>query len=257
MGYDAVVLAGARNTQLTAGELNANYEAMIEVRQRPLITYILQALTKAQRVERIIVVGPKKEEKNLIANGADLVVESKEDIVENIKVGLRGLTQWGSNSLHFLLISSDIPLVTPTALNDFINNCEEVKEDFSLYYPIISKERNLTAYPESKRTYVKLKDGIYTGGNLALLSSEVIENASELINKILVNRKNPLKMSRILGLKFIFKLFFGRLTISEVEDRVSELINNSCKAIITEYPELGFDIDKPEDLKLIRRLVAK
>ncbi|SJZ74548.1 NTP transferase domain-containing protein [Selenihalanaerobacter shriftii] len=255
MKHNAVILAGARNTNLVTKESTINYEALVRVMQRPMILYVLQALNMAKKINKIVVIGPKEEEKLLLANGANLVIESKEDIVKNIKLGLQALTDEFSNNQHFLLVSSDIPLVTGEAIDDFIIKCKTSQVEADLYYPIISKERNLAMYPESKRTYVKLKEGTYTGGNLTLISPKIINESTAVINRMIANRKDPLKMTRILGLKFLFKLLCGQLSISEVEDRASELVNSCCKAIITDYPELGFDIDKPEDLELIQKIV--
>lgn len=257
MKYNAVILAGAQDTELTSENAENNYEAMIEISQKPMIIYILQALTKAEKINKIIIIGPKKEEEFLKLHGADLVLEGKKSIVKNIKLGLQALSQFHSKLRHFLLASSDIPLTTATAIDNFLNKCEGVRQEYGLYYPIIPKETNLNMYPESERTYVKLKEGTYTGGNLALLDSKIIKKSSVLINKIINNRKNPFKMSQFLGLKLAIKLLCHRLTITEVENRVSQLIDDTCKAIITDYPELGFDIDKRGDLNLIQKLVSK
>jgi hypothetical protein len=53
----------------------------------------------------------------------------------------------------------------------------------------------------------------------------------------------------------MLKLLCRKLSISEVEVRVSEITDAPCKAIISNYPELGFDIDKLEDLKSMQKLV--
>jgi len=254
MKYNAVVLAGGKNKDLITDDLTVNYEALIQVIKRPMIAYILQALLAAKGINKVVVVGPKEEEKMLLANGADLVVGSKESIVDNIELGLDMIKRKFEESQYTLVISSDIPLITANAIDAFINDCEKFKGRFGVYYPIIRKEKNLAAYPHSARTYVKLKEGTYTGGNLGLIRSEIINKSADLMERIMANRKHPLKMSRVLGFKFVIKLLCGRLSLVELEKRVSNLINDRCKAVITDYPELGFDVDKQEDLEIIQNL---
>jgi hypothetical protein len=127
---------------------------------------------------------------------------------------------------------------------------QDQKVDF--FYPIISKENNLKKYPEVQRTYVHLKEGIYTGGNLVLVSPSIIQGPLDWYNKLLSLRKKPFKMSQMLGIKIIIKFIIRRLSIKDVEKKISNMIGHNCKALIVEHPEIGFDVDKPSDLKMMK-----
>ncbi|MCK8825953.1 NTP transferase domain-containing protein [Fuchsiella alkaliacetigena] len=253
MDYNAVILAGAKNTNLVAKDITVNYEALLQVIQRPMITYILRSLVTAEKIKDILVIGPKEEEKLLLANGADSVVETKDNLLDNIELGIQYMSQFQQD--YFLLVSADIPLITAAAIDDFIFSCEE-ELGCGLYYPIIPKELSLATYPEADKTYLDLQEGSYTGGNLFLVNSELFISSRDLINRVLISRKNLLKLSWILGLKFLVKLLWGKLSLSEVENRVSELLDIPVKAIITEHPEIGFDVDKPADLERVRSLAV-
>ena len=105
-------------------------------------------------------------------------------------------------------------------------------------------------YPENLKTYVKLKEGRFTGGNLFLLNSKKIDNFLEIGKKMLLYRKKPWKMVKILGIFFLVKLILGRLSILDVEKRVASMMGIRGKAVICDYPEVGNDVDKPADLAL-------
>ncbi|MBM7623900.1 NTP transferase domain-containing protein [Sporohalobacter salinus] len=255
MKYNAVLLAGAENSDLIPEKLTTDYEALLEINGKAIVNYVLEALNNAEQVNRIIVVGPKNAEKLLIANGADLVIKSKKSIIENIEAGLEVLDKKFNINQPCLLITSDIPLVTSEAIDSFIADCER-KGESGVYYPIISKEVVQSAYPTFDSTYVDLKDDTYTGGNLTLIKPKVIIESMPLLEKIIENRKNPFKMSRIIGLKFAAKLFFGCLSLAEIETKISQLIGSSCRAIISSYPELNLDVDKYQDLELMRNLIG-
>lgn len=256
MEYNAVLLAGAESGDLIPEKLRIDYEAFVEINGKAMISYVLEALNNAEKVNQIIVVGPKSKEEFLTVKGADLIVDAKDGMIENIKLGLQNLNKKFNSGQLTLLTTSDIPLVTGEVIDSFITDCEE-KGESRAYYPVIPEEIKQAAYPAAESTTVDLQNNIYTGGNLTLVEPEVIIGSIPLLERIIDYRKNPLKMSRILGLKFAFKLLFGRLSLAEVEAKVSELAGASCSAVVTDYPELGLDVDNSQDLKLIRDLISK
>jgi len=52
-------------------------------------------------------------------------------------------------------------------------------------------------------------------------------------------------------LEFVLKFFLSRLTIPELEKKVSEVLGIKVKAIVTQYPEIGIDVDKPSDYSIV------
>ena len=98
---------------------------------------------------------------------------------------------------------------------------------------------------QSKRTYVQLKDGIYTGGNMVLMAPKFIREARQVIQQVIKLRKKPFAIVKLLGPRFLLKFILKQLTIVEVENRVKHLFKINAKAIITSYPQIGTDVDKP------------
>lgn len=72
-----------------------------------------------------------------------------------------------------------------------------------------------------------------------------------MIAQAVAMRKNPLKLSRLLGFKFILKLLFNRLSMAEIEERVRLILGFRGVAVVSPYPEVGIDVDKPQDLALV------
>ena len=69
--------------------------------------------------------------------------------------------------------------------------------------------------------------------------------------------KNPLAQARLFGMDLVLKYVTGRLSIREVEERFHEILNLTGKAIISNYAEVGVDVDKPSDLKLAEEILGK
>jgi GTP:adenosylcobinamide-phosphate guanylyltransferase len=247
MKVDAIVLAGSPNNGRLAHSSPAANEALIEIAGRIIVDYVVTAVREAQLVDRIVIVGPVED----LAPFYDgepglLLVPAGDTAVQSVINGLEALKTMG----QVLVVTSDVPLLTGQMVDDFIAQCGDRSCD--LYYPIVSKELNEARYPGTKRTYVKLKEGTYTGGNILLLKGEAVFRCLPKAEMLVSLRKNPLAMARSVGLSLSVKLILHLLSIKEAEQRVSRMLDIKGQVIISDCPELGLDIDKPEDLELVQ-----
>ncbi|MDI3279924.1 MAG: nucleotidyltransferase family protein [Bacillota bacterium] len=248
MKVDAVILAGADNAGPLRECAQEPYEALISINGRPMVEYVVEAVRQAHSVGRIAVVGPRAELEQALHGRVDLVVERGRSLVENILLGIEALAPQGK----VLLVTSDLPLLTPEAIDDFVAQCARRRAD--VYYAIVARESNEAKYPGVRRTYVRLKEGVFTGGNLVLLEPWVILQHRRLIEQAVAARKEPWQLGRLLGVRVIVKFVLNRLSIAEVEKRVQKKLGFVGAGVISRYPEVGIDVDKPSDLELARRV---
>lgn len=249
MKVQAVLLAGATNQGKLATVSDAAHEALIPVGGRPMVHYVLDALRDTQSVGRVVMVGPAQALK-ASGNVDDIeVLDGGRTMVENLRIGVDALDP----DSPVLVITSDIPLIHGEAIEDFLARCAKAQAD--IYYPIIRKETNERAFPGVRRTYVRLKDGVFTGGNMALLEPKVVPACEDVIAQAVAMRKKPWQLSRMLGFIFILKLLSNRLTLAEIEDRVADLLGFRGVGVESPYPEVGIDVDKPDDLYLVEEAI--
>ena len=246
--YDAIILAGGENGKNLHNYVQQPYEAMIVIADRPMVTFVAQALSKSPHVGRIFVLGPARELSGCDFPANTVVMQGGSTIMDTIMIGMRAL----GHQEKVIVATADIPLLTPAAIDDFIKQCERVEAD--LYYPIVTKKVNDRHYPGNKRTYVHLQEGTYTGGNIFLVNPKVVPNCIDIASRIYDHRKNPLKLCQLLGWSFVFKFIFRRLHLALLEKRVSKLLHLKGAVIQSTYPELGIDVDKPSDLDLVRTI---
>lgn len=179
------------------------------------------------------------------------IIEARGSIMENIKAGLLS----SLDSTRVLLVTSDIPMLTTQAVNDFLELCGDMSGD--LYYPIISKQVVESKFPTTRRTYVNLKEGVFTGGNIFLINPGVYKKCIENGQKIISLRKSPLGLCKLIGIGFVLKFLLRSLTIAEAEQKVSMLLGRIKGIVVTSrYPEVGVDVDKPTDLNLALRVLS-
>lgn len=243
---EALVLAGGKTSESLQKLTNAENEAFIEIGPKKMIQYVIEALQKSKRVSRVIVVGPR-ELREIVTAGVILQAAGK-TIIENLRLGLTRVSR-GTEKL--LVVSADIPFLTGKVIDNFLGAADDYDADF--YYPIIAKDTCERHFPEVKRTYVKLKEGIFTGGNIFLLNPEIITKCSKEAEELIANRKYPLKMLKLLGIQFLIKFFFKRLSINDLEKKVSGLFKIKGVALISRDAEIGVDVDKDTDLELARK----
>lgn len=249
--YDAIILAGGENSKQLNPVTPQCYEALIEIAGKPMVSFVAQALAATNQVNRIFVVGPVCELAQCEFPPNTAILAGGQTIIETIRLGMAAL----GHTRPVLVATADIPLLTPEAVDHFLVQCAGVDAD--LYYPIVTKEVNELRYPGNKRTYVRLKEGTFTGGNLFLVNPVIVEHCMEVAEQFIANRKNPLKLCQMLGWSFVIRFLLGVLHLKDVECRVSELLGVAGAVIQSPYPELGIDVDKPSDLELVKATFSR
>jgi 2-phospho-L-lactate guanylyltransferase (CobY/MobA/RfbA family) len=129
-------------------------------------------------------------------------------------------------------------------------------------YPIVTRKACLEKYPHMKRTYLKTAEGMFTGGNMMILSTEFLKRNQERISEAYNARKNPVKLASMIGCGFLFKLILAQvlspslLPIPVLEKSLSKALKCKVVAIRTDYPEIGADVDKPSDLAEVQTVLS-
>ena len=248
--YNAIVLAGGVSKNLSADRVQI-YEAFIDIGGKPMLYFVLNALLKSERIGKILVVGPMKLLAELDLPEKVKLVQSGETILDTV---VNGITALGSLE-KTLIVTVDVPFITAAAIDDFLMQCEAEEGDF--YYPIIEKSVSEAKFPQSKRTYVKLTDGTFTGGNIFLVRPQVIPHCMRIAKQIIANRKKPWRLASLLGWITLLKFVFGYLSVEAAKTRVSKILAMQGVVIISNYPEIGMDIDKLSDVILLEQYLDK
>lgn len=249
----ALVLAGASNDGPLKEVSDATHEALIDVGGRPMIEYVLDVLRAAPSVGPIGIVGPVAQLRDGVKLDEELLIEPVGGLLDNLERGARQLRTEG-HSGHLLVVTSDIPLITVDAVEDFLQRCRERRAaalgagDLDAYYPMVRREASEARFPGVRRTYVNLRDGRFTGGNFVLLDPDMLIERRHLFDQVVALRKDPVRMARLLGFGFIVKFLLRRLAASDIERIVRDKLGIHGAVIEVPYAEVGFDVDKPSDL---------
>jgi CTP:molybdopterin cytidylyltransferase MocA len=244
----AVVLAGGETSEAFQAVAGAPHRALARVGDRTMIEIVLAALHGSTWIERVVLVaGPALD----AVGPVDERLPPAESLVANVMRGLRACEGYD----YALLVTADLPFLTTEAVDAMI--VAGVASGAGFAYPTIRKEENERMFPGMHRTYARLADGVFTGGNLFLTQPAVLLAQEERVARAHAMRKKPWQLASLFGLSFIWRLWRGTLTLSAIEARASEVLGVPVRALVLPYPQLGADIDRPEDLEIARRLLAE
>ncbi|HML32666.1 nucleotidyltransferase family protein [Sporomusa sphaeroides] len=249
--YDAIILAGGENNEPLVHYTSQPYEAMIDISGKPMVEFVARALAACPQISRIFVAGPPEELAKCSFPEQTVIVAGGRTIMDTISLGMKAL----EHERLTLVVTADIPLLTPAAIEDFLAQCAGVQAD--LYYPIVARSDHERRFPGNQRTYARLREGTFTGGNIFLVNPRIVPHCMEVAERIFANRKNPFKLCCQLGWTFVVKFVLGILKLNQVEKRAGEILGIQGAVIRSQYAELGIDVDKPSDLELVRNCFSQ
>jgi len=236
---DVLVLAGGDGSAL---DPQLPVKGLVELAGKPMVQWVLEALRAAQTVREIVVVIPPGYDISHWEQLADYIAYSDGSFADNIAAGLDKLRQ----DTLVVGVTSDIPALVPEAIDDIVVQTFARNADFS--YPLIREEVVCEQFPTAERTFVKIRGGRVTGGNAMVFDPQHFPRLRAFTQEMFNARKNPVKMARIVGPKFIIKLRSGQLEPRDVEKRLTKLLGMNGVAIYSPYACIGADVDKPEDI---------
>lgn len=248
---DAIVTAGGmtRPDEPLYPLYGGGYKSMLEIHGKPMVQWVLDALNGSPRVDRIVVVG-LPQGTPLASRLPLFTIEDHGGPVENIVASVAQLLRDSNPEERVLVLSADIPGITAEMVDWLVERVEE--SDHDLYYNVIRREVMEQRFPSSKRTYIRLKDGYFCGGDANAIRKEIATHAHPLFTKLVAARKNPARQAGLIGLGTLSLLMAGRLTIDEAVQRIGKRLEVHGRALECPYAEIGMDVDKPFQLDILK-----
>jgi len=194
MRTNAVVLAGGKNSPEMTEVTETENRALTPLGGRTMLEYVVSALNRAPSVGEIVVVGavPQSE--------LYRTVTPNDTLLGNLLAGLDA----AGDGERVLISTSDIPFLTPDAVEDFLTRALATGADLCCsYVPLALCDAK---YPEMKRTAVKLSEGKFTLGNLMLVSPKFLRASEGVITAAYAARKSPVAIARLLGGGLLLRL---------------------------------------------------
>ncbi len=253
---DVVISAGSTpgKNDLLLQYAGASTKALIPVAYQPMIKWITDAFVGSRYIDRLILVGLDASCGIDFGSKPVLFLPSQGRLVANYVAGVERSLQDTTDRRHVLIAACDIPLITTSMVDDHIAAMLPTNHD--VYYTVIRKETMLAKFPTSRRSYTRLREGIFCGGSLHMISSRVLDSDTrKLWNDVLEARKNVFRQAALVGFDMLLRLITGTLTLAAAEKRADKVLGVRCTALITPHAEIGMDVDKPFQLDIVRAML--
>ena len=254
--FTALVLAGSRGpadpVALAAG---VPHKALAAVAGRAMILRVLDTLRHCPEIGRVAIslndpglIGRLPELADRVAAGEVTVVDADRSPAASVIAALERIP----DPLPLLIATADHPLLTPAMVRYFLGALGDAEAAAA----VASEAVIAPAYPETRRTYIRLRGGAYSGCNLFAVTTPDAARAARFWSRVEVYRKQPWRLFAAGGIGPLLSFLFRRLDLDDAADRLSRLLGLRLRVVILPFPEAAMDVDKPSDLALAEEILA-
>lgn len=248
---DAIVTAGGipRPEDPLYSYSHGDSKALIDIAGKPMIQWVLDALGEARNVDNVIVIGLSAKS-GLTCKKPVHYISNQGRMLANIVAGVKKSLELNKKTNYVLVVSSDIPTLKPEMVDWLVETSMQTKDD--LYYGVCSREVMEKRFPDSRRTYTKLKGIELCGADINITHVRMATEHLDMWESLIGSRKTPLKQASIIGLDTFFQVLTRSITLDDLVAKVCKRIGIAGRAIQWPYAEPCMDIDKPHQLELLR-----
>ena len=249
--YEALLLAGARpGGDPFAARYGAKMKALIPIAGEPMVLRPLRALLASDRVESVRLL--TQELDDIAAVLPDDPRWSVEPSDGTIAATLERICQDERTRWPLLVTTADHALLDSAMIDQF---CAEA-EGADLALGVVTKSALEKRLPQSRRTWIGLRRGKYTGANLFALGSPKAMKAVELWREVEQDRKKGWRLLLALGWPGLLGLLRLR-TLDQTLDAMGRRLGLSLRAVRLDDPLAAVDVDKPQDYDLVTAILER
>ena len=257
--FTGLVLAGSRGEgDVLARAQAVRHRALLEVAGRPMLLRVLDALCGSPRVGRLVVsidepsalkelpeLSPRIESGELTLH-ASLSSPSRSvlDVIDRVAPGE-----------PLLVTTADHALLSDRVLDPFLDVAEASSAD--LIVGLVARRVLEARFPGARRTYLAFRDDAYSGANLFAFRTPEARRAAEFWSRAESFRKRPWRLVSVFGPVSLALFALRRLDLDAALARGSRAIGARVEAARLPLAEAAVDVDRPEDLELVTRLLAE
>ena len=244
-GVTALVLAGQRRgTDPMAAAAGVSHKALLPVAGVPMLLRVLAALRATPGIARIVVAIEAPEVTLDGIGGLDGVVLRPAG-GSPARSAAAVFEEFGA---PLLVTTADHALLTPAMVSHLL---AASPPEAAAVAALARRETVLEAFPGTQRTWIRFRDGAFSGCNLFLLGRPGARGALRFWQSLEQQRKKPLAMARMLGVLPLLRYALGRLTLRAALDALERRCGAPLAVVEMPFGAAAVDVDKPADLALV------
>jgi len=258
--FTALVLAGSRGAagDDLAEAQGQRHRALISVRGVPMLVRVVRTLRAAPSIGAIVVsiddpaaLDDVPELCALVTEGALALRRSERSPSRSVVAVLESLPA----GEPVLVTTADHALLTPAMVEHFTLACR--REGADVHVGLVAASLLRARFPESKRTYLPMRDDLYSGANLFAFLTPKAKLAAEFWVRAEASRKRPWRLALAFGPRALLSFWRRRFDLDAALEQVSRVIGARVRAVRMPFAEAAIDVDRASDLALATRILAE
>jgi len=247
MSFDALILAGSRGGEdPVATYAGVADKALIPIGGATMLQHVVEALRGAGAARIAVSANAPAVRAEASRLGAEPIDAAAGPSLSTLD-GVRAL------GTPLLVTTADHALLRSDWIRDFL---ADVPQDADIAALLAHRDVVERDAPPTRRTYLRFADGGWSGCNLFLCRTPRSAAAIGLWMSVEQDRKRPWRIVRRLGPGMLLRYLTGRLTLDAALKRLGALVGVLAAAVAARNGLAAVDVDKPDDLDLVRRLFA-
>ena len=254
----ALVLAGSRRGESdpVARYRQVAAKCLATAGGVPLLVRVLRALTASPCIDRVLVSLDDPALRDRLPELALPPLADRLTILASAQSLSRSVAEaFERAQAPMLVTTADHALLDPDMVAHFIAGAERTGADVA--FGVAAAATIQAGYPDTRRTYLRFRDGGYSGANLFLLRTAAAARAIEFWRRIERDRKAPWRLARAFGPVLLAAYLLRVATLAQATALASRRLGISVAAIVMPTAEAAIDVDRPADLDLVESILAR
>lgn len=254
---DAIILAGSRpQADALATRHAVAVKALVPVAGQAMLARVARTLRNHGAISKIKILAQDFEPFRSHPDTAALTEDDAIDFVESaatIALSIDDVLQSEDATYPMLITTADNVLLDTSMVSDFV----EAALGVDIAIAVVEKSVLLRRYPESTRTWLKLRGGHFSGANLFCFGSV---RARELLGywaEVEQDRKKGWKILTIFGPMLLFLAVTRILSVDQLATRVGKRLGLTIRIVRMHQAEACIDVDKEADLVLAEQILRE
>ncbi len=252
--WTAIILAGQRpGIDPLAAHFGQSWKALVPIAGEAMLTRVVRTLNAVPDIGKILVLGQDPSVLAPALAGAEKVhvLPSGTGISTSI------LAHAGADYAPWpvLVTTADHPLLTPAMVQTFLAQAGRAGADVSV--AMVEKQVMLAEYPDTRRTWLRFRDGHWSGANLFALRTQRAQAALTLWSAAEQDRKKAWKLFLHFGPMLAVRALTRTIGLADALARAGQRLGLSARLIAMPMAEAAIDVDKPADHALAETILAR
>ena len=228
-------------------------KSLIDVAGKPMAQWVIEALDQAQLTKDLVVVGLEGVPGIRTTRPLHFLSDHG-SLLANVEASLSFLKHTHPEDEHALVVSADIPALTAEIVDWRIRSL--TSSDIDVDYAVVSRSVMERRFPDARRSYIHLRDIDVCGGDINILNVGLAQD-TVFWEKVVEARKSAFRQAKLIGYRFLLLILLRRMRLKDVELYISDRLELNGHATVSPYAEVAMDIDKPDQLAILRADLSK